>query len=290
MSTSADINYIGRRGGEPAITDAPAVILAAGAGSRIRAANGDRPKPLTRILGQTLIERALLTCRAAGIESIYVIVGHEKNQVSAHVDLLARRHAVDIRVIENPEWEEGNGTSVLAAAPYVDGLFFLLMADHLFDPEIITALKQAPRDTDTTLLAVDRRIGNVFDLADATKVNLRGNFIVSIDKELDDYDAVDTGIFYCDPELFSALRLAQRRGDGSLSGGMRELSQRNLARVVDIGDRFWIDVDTPECLAEAKKRIIRLMPKSASDGPIAGRLNPCFGKREVNSSSNLDTR
>jgi choline kinase/phosphatidylglycerophosphate synthase len=256
-----------------AIEDVPAVILAAGAGSRIQSGNGGRPKPLTRFLGLTLIERTILSCRAAGINSFYVVVGHEKERVSAHAALLADRYDLDVQVIENSWWEEGIGTSALAAAPYVDGPFFLLMADHLFDPAIITTLWEAPRAAETSLLAVDRRTANVFDLDDATKVGINGDAIVAIDDDLDDYHAIDTGVFLCDPALFSALRLAQRRGDGSISGGMRELSQRGLAGAVDIGDRFWINVDTTASLAEARKRVVSRMPKGALDGPIAGRLN-----------------
>ena len=42
-----------------AAEDVPAVILAAGSGTRISAGNGGRPKPLTRFLGMTLLERAV---------------------------------------------------------------------------------------------------------------------------------------------------------------------------------------------------------------------------------------
>ena len=261
------------------VDDIPAVILAAGSGSRISAGNGGRPKPLTRFLGMTLIERAVLSCRAGGVRTVYVVVGHAKDEVSAHLELLAERHDFDIRVVENPWWEEGNGTSALAAAPYIDGPFFLVMADHVFDPEIMLVLRESSRAAETTLLAVDKRVRNVFDIDDATKVELRDGVLVSIDKELGRYDAIDTGIFLCDPALFSALRIAQRRGVGSLSGGMRELIGRGLARGVDIGDRFWIDVDTRESLTEARKRVIAQMPKGSADGPVSRLLNRPVSRR-----------
>ena len=262
-----------------AVENVPAVILAAGSGTRISAGNGGRPKPLTRFLGMTLIERAVLSCRAAGVETVYVVVGFAKDEVSAHVERLVAKHDFDVRVIDNPWWEEGNGTSALAAAPHIDGPFFLMMADHLFDPTIISLLREAPRDAETSLLAVDKRVRSVFDIDDATKVELDGDSLVSIHKELGAYDAIDTGIFLCDPSLFSALRLAQHRGEGSLSGGMRQLIQRGLAGSVDIGDKFWIDVDTPESLGEARKRVLARMPKGSMDGPIARRLNRPISRR-----------
>ncbi len=262
-----------------AIEQVPAVVLAAGSGSRISAGNGGRPKPLTRFLGMTLIERAVLSCRTAGIRTVYVVVGYAGEEVAAHVQHLARHHDFDVRVIENPWWEEGNGTSALAAAPFIDGPFFLMMADHLFDPTILTELCLTARAPESTLLAIDRRIGMVFDLDDATKVATENGAITSIDKELARFDAIDTGIFLCDPALFSALRPARKRGDGSLSAGIRELAQRGLAGTVDIGDRFWIDVDTPASLTEARKRVLARMPKGSSDGPVARRLNRPISRR-----------
>ena len=56
----------------------PAVILAAGEGRRLR---GVKPKPLTKLLGLTLLERALLTCKEAGIKKFYVVVGYKKREV-----------------------------------------------------------------------------------------------------------------------------------------------------------------------------------------------------------------
>ena len=51
------------------ITDTmpPAVILAAGEGNRLNGVNGGAPKPLTPVLGLTLLERAILSCKKVGV-------------------------------------------------------------------------------------------------------------------------------------------------------------------------------------------------------------------------------
>ncbi len=53
-----------------------ALILAAGLGSRLRPQT-KTPKPLTRVLGLTLAERAVCTLLDAGIRRLIVTLGHE---------------------------------------------------------------------------------------------------------------------------------------------------------------------------------------------------------------------
>jgi choline kinase len=181
-----------------------------------------------------------------------------------HLAELAARHKLCLHGVDNPHWQEGNGTSALAAAPYLDGPFLLLMCDHVFDPAILQELCTAGRHTEACLLAVDRRIEAVFDLADATKVQLRGQAITAIGKELTHFDAIDTGLFVCQPMVFKALAQARADGDGSLTGGMRRLIDEQRLRAVDIGNRFWCDIDTPQSL-EYAERIL-----------LAGQTNACL--------------
>ena len=57
-----------------------AVILAAGAGTRMA---GSQPKPLTKVLGLTLLERVILTLRDAGIERFRVVVSENRAPIEA---------------------------------------------------------------------------------------------------------------------------------------------------------------------------------------------------------------
>ncbi len=257
----------------------PAVILAAGQGSRLQSRRAKVPKPMVKLLGLSLLERAVLSCREAGVTEFYVVVGYDREAVIEHIEELRRRHGVMIHVVENPDWEEGNGTSALAAAPYINGSFLLTMCDHLFDPDIPRLLMEADDGTDTCLLAVDRRVDQVFDLDDATKVRLNGRRVEAIGKELVSFDAIDTGIFLCRPILFDALAEARAKGDGSLTGGIRELSRIGKIRAVDIGDRFWQDVDTPESLDDAKRRLLARLAKPRGDGWISRHVNRPLSRR-----------
>ena len=51
------------------------VILAAGRGSRLNGGNGDMPKCLVTVGGETLLSRNIRILRAAGIDDIVIVVG-----------------------------------------------------------------------------------------------------------------------------------------------------------------------------------------------------------------------
>ena len=227
----------------------PAVILAAGEGLRLRDEDAPLPKPMTHLLGMSLLERTMVTCREAGVEQFFVIVGFMKDVLMEHIQTLGEKHGLEVKAVENPNWELGNGTSASACAPHIKGPFFIMMCDHLFEPPILEHLVAADDGTEACYLAVDRRIDTLFYIDDGTKVQIDGNIIKDIDKGLQDFNAIDTGFFLCRPFLFSALEGARKQKDYSLSGGIRQLIAGSRMRGVDVSGCFWHDVDTPEALA-----------------------------------------
>jgi len=238
----------------------PAVILAAGEGSRLNG-SGDLPKPMAMLDGQSLLERALLTGRDAGVRDFSVVAGYRREEIEAHARALAARHALNIQVVANDNWREGNGTSALACAPRIDGPFFIMMCDHLLDSQIFKKLVSSATDPSFCYLAVDKRIDRVYDPEDATWVNLEGDLIIDIGKHLNDYNGIDTGLFLCRPFFFAALQNARAQGDASLSGGVRMLTSMKKMKGVNIGEYFWLDVDTPESLRHGEEMLPALTKK-----------------------------
>lgn len=234
-----------------------AVILAAGRGERLQGAVGGGSKPLTPLLGITLLERALLACQGAGVVDCYIVVGFQRERLESYAVLLSQRYHMRIHTVPNPDWERGNGTSAGIMASHLHHPFLLLMCDHVFDPTILTSLIDAGQKTEASLLAVDYRIDQIFDLDDATKVQIDGPNITAIGKELSSYNAIDTGLFFCQPSLFKALKHAAATGDASLSGGIRHLILARTMQGMPIGNRFWMDIDTNTSLLEAEHQLLK---------------------------------
>jgi choline kinase len=129
------------------------------------------------------------------------------------------------------------------------------MADHLFEAQILLNLLSTPLPSGHCRLAVDFHTKRIPDLADATKVAVRDGQVTDIGKEIENYNAIDTGIFFCSPGIFDALETSISKGEESLSDGIRELAHRQCMEAMSIGDLFWQDVDDEASRMQAEKRL-----------------------------------
>lgn len=231
-----------------------AVILAAGRGSRL-VGGQSAPKPLKPVAGVPLLVRILQTLASQGVREALVVVGWNGNEIRKAL----AGHAIpglDVDFVDNPHWERSNGVSLLQAERFVRGDCLLSMADHLFAPELVRRLLDAQLPEGHCALGVDYDIERCFDLDDATKVLVEGARIGRIGKELEDYNAIDTGVFRITSALLDVLgELYRQRGDASLSDGVRALAAEGCFHAVDVGDARWIDVDTPDAHARAEAMV-----------------------------------
>jgi choline kinase len=241
-----------------------AVILMAGEGSRLRDSDKTLLKPVASVLGRPLISYTLDALVCARIERVHLVVGYEMERMIAQVEQLIPS-GVTTSFIENRDWRKQNGISVLAAAGHVDTPFLLTMSDHIFDNAIIDRLLDN-FDPGLLNIAVDRKLDSIFDLDDAMKVQTHRNSVTGIGKNLQHYDAIDTGLFVCSPQIFDYLERAKSessRNDCSLAEGVRLMAGDNKVRAIDIGDAWWQDVDTQQMLQAAEKQIAARMQAAA---------------------------
>ena len=247
-----------------------AVIIAAGEGNRMSRLFS--PKPLTPLLGLRLIERILLVAKLAGINDFKIVVGYKAAVIQQAIGD-GRKYGVRIKYIENPEWEKGNGVSVLKAKNHVNGKFLLLMSDHLFDEQILERLVTADVKPGHCVLCVDRNLsGNHSDIEDATKVYCEDDYVKQIDKSLKNFNAIDTGLFLCTPAIFDALEQSVKNGQYSLSAGSQILAEQGKLANLEVTGSFWIDVDDESALQKTKQSLIQQLFKP-TDGPISRNVN-----------------
>ncbi len=237
-------------GGAAAGAHDSAVILAAGAGSRLA---GVAPvKPLVPVGGRPILLRVLDSLASAGIRAATIVIGNCAPAVEAAI-----APAAPIAVVfrHNPDWAVApQGLSLLAARDRIAPGTLLLMGDHLVSPRLVRVLLAA--QAAPVVLAVDRQLGNpMVDEADVTRVRTLGRGarrpILAIGKELLVYDAHDTGAFRIGPELVAVLEADPGL---SLSQAVARLAARGMAEAVDSDGAPWLDVDDPRALAIAEAR------------------------------------
>jgi CDP-L-myo-inositol myo-inositolphosphotransferase len=247
-----------------------ALIIAAGRGSRLTNLLNGKPKPLLPLLGLSLIERVILTAKEAGILEFLVVIGYKGKEIKEKLGN-GERYGVNITYIENKEWEKGNGISVLKAKGLKED-FFLLMADHIIESKTLKRLKRQRKQKEDCILVIDREVKNYLDEKEATKVKTEETKIVDIGKRIHDYNAFDCGIFLLSPSFFKALEESIRKGDDSVSGGVRIQAQKGKMKFLDIKGDFWIDIDTEEQYKICEKMLLKGLTKP-TDGPVSKYIN-----------------
>src|SRR5690606_16135939 len=189
-----------------------AVILAAGRGSRLQAASAC--KPLTPLLGTTLLERNVRLAQAAGARRIIIVTGYRHDDIARWKEGLPVRLRERVVLVPNPDWASTeNGRSLAQARNFVSDPFLLLMADHVYSAELLNQLVQCDA-AEGAVLAVDRRLERAsIDAQDATKVQLDGERISALSKDLFRADAYDTGAFLCSSAILTRLDAVSEGGD-----------------------------------------------------------------------------
>src|ERR687896_1806630 len=85
-----------------------AVVLSAGESSRM-----GRPKALLSIGGQTFIERIVAVLKQAGLEKIFVVLGHNAGSMAQKIAHLP------VSVLVNPDYPKGQLSSLQVAVRHL---------------------------------------------------------------------------------------------------------------------------------------------------------------------------
>lgn len=230
---------------------ADALIIAAGKGSRLN--HNYLPKPLVPVQSMRLIEHIILGAKDAKIFDFTIVVGYKADLIRMELGS-GEKYGVNIEYIFNPDWEKGNGISVYAAKDNFKDNFVLLMGDHIFDTAILQKLLHSGVNNQDSVLCIDSNLnGKHINLEDASKVCTENAKIRRIGKNLENFNAIDSGIFYYSSLIFRALETSIACGDDTLGGGNQVLSDWGKLKYMDITQHYWIDVDDPRDLQVAEE-------------------------------------
>jgi MurNAc alpha-1-phosphate uridylyltransferase len=124
-----------------------AMILAAGLGRRMRPLTATRPKPLVEVAGATLLDRAIATLAAGGVQDAVVNVHYMADRIEAH--LAARDHGMAIRISDERRQLLETGGGIVKALPLIGtDPFLAINADNIWVDGPIGAVELLGRHWD----------------------------------------------------------------------------------------------------------------------------------------------
>jgi len=239
------------------------MVLAAGAGRRLRPDTDFLPKALLPVDGETtILDIALRNLAAVGLTEVAVVVGYAAGAVADRVIELEKRHGVTLELVYNDRAEEWNNAySLWLAREHFSRGALLVNGDTVHPVSVEQALlAAAERDGQPDLvLAID----DVKQLADEEmKVVLdeRG-LLARISKQMDprQADGEYIGVTLISPaaaiSLADALEATWRRDPGLYyEDGYQELADRGgEIGAVPIGAVDWVEVDDHRDLMRARE-------------------------------------
>jgi choline kinase len=236
------------------------MVLAAGAGRRLKPDTDALPKALLPVAGTTtILDIALRNLAAAGLAEITVVVGHAAQAVADQVPALERAHGVTLTLVLNPRASEWNNAYSLWLARDHFARGALLVNGDTVHPASVEKTLLAARGAAGVILAID----NVKPLGEEEmKVALdQRGLLAKISKRLDpaQADGEYIGATLIEPAaagpLAQALEATWRR-DPSLyyEDGYQELADRGgEVAVAPIGAVDWVEVDDHADLRRARE-------------------------------------
>ncbi len=232
------------------------MVMAAGLGTRMRPLTDDKPKPLVKVAGKTLIDHALDKLVQAGVTMAVVNVHYMAQMVQDH---LSKRHDIEIVFSEESDALLGTGGGVVKALPHFKNEpFFIMNSDTVWVEGIGHALDRMiarwnPDTMDALLLMAAMVTALGFEGPGDFNMDADGHLARVTERKLSPF--AYPGVQIVHPRIFEAAKETSfsmnRMWDIAIEKG----------RLFGIRlDGVWMHVGTPEAVREAEAFLADLPP------------------------------
>ena len=233
--------------------DMKAVVLCAGAGTRLRPLTFSRPKHLLPVAGRPLLGIALDTIIAAGIKQIALVVGHQAEAVQGFVgDGSAWGAEVSYITQEQPL---GLGHAVNCAREYVgDCPFVVFLGDNLLEAGIGDFVASFRADEPEAALMV-RPVDDPRQYGVA-EIRADGNVERVVEKPAEPKtNLAIVGVYAFNSSIFEAIDNIQpsARGEYEITDAIQWLVDSGRPVSTTVLEGFWEDTGAPDALLRANR-------------------------------------
>ncbi|MFE0643606.1 sugar phosphate nucleotidyltransferase [Streptomyces sp. NPDC058877] len=237
------------------------LVLAAGAGRRLRPYTDTLPKALVPVDGDTtVLDLTLKNFAEIGLTEVAIVVGYRKEAVYDRKEALEAKYGLKLTLVDNDKAEEWNNAySLWCAREVLKRGVILANGDTVHPVSVEKTLLAARGNGQKIILALD----TVKNLADEEMkvITAEGKGVQRITKLMD--PATATGEYIgvtlieaeAAEELADALKATfERDPDLYYEDGYQELVNRGFTvDVAPIGDVKWVEIDNHDDLAKGRE-------------------------------------
>ena len=229
-----------------------AIILAGGKATRLRPHTENTQKCLLEVSGHTVLDYQLSALEKCNVTDIAIVTGYCAEKIHAHMS----KKKQPVTFIDNREYEETNNAyGLLLARSFVEHDpegFLVINSDLIFEPNMLKLLIDS--DSRDGML-----IERTYDLAsDMVKVEMEGKQIREMRKDL---PAERVSAQALGPVKFSQAGgkayldfIAEERKNW-LFYTISDYAKEHTFHGIENSGYLWAEIDTPEDLEEARKKI-----------------------------------
>lgn len=222
-----------------------AVILAAGKSIRTYPLTLERPKPLLKIAGKTILEHnldALMNIKNK-LKEILIVVGYKKEMIEKYFG--NNHNGLNLKYIEQKE-QLGTGHALMMASSHIKDSFILLMGDNIYSgKDVIECVRHknsiltARVDNPENYGIIAEKDGILMDIVEKPK-----NFVSNL---------ISTASYVFDKKFLSYLDKIGKteRNEIEITDAIRLYSKKNKIKCVK--STLWIPIGCPSDLLEADK-------------------------------------
>jgi choline kinase len=237
------------------------LVLAAGAGRRLRPYTDTLPKALVPVDGETtILDGTLKNFAEIGLTEVAIVVGYRKEAVYDRKEALEAKYGLTITLVDNDKAEEWNNAySLWCAREVLKRGVILANGDTVHPVSVEKTLLAARGDGKKIILALD----TVKTLADEEMkvITAEGKGVRRITKLMDPATATGEyiGVTLIEPEAAEALADAlkatfERDPDLYYEDGYQKLVDDGFTiDVAPIGDVKWVEIDNHDDLAKGRE-------------------------------------
>lgn len=236
------------------MTDAPAtaMVLAAGLGKRMRPITERIPKPLVRVAGKTLLDRALDALADAGVERAVVNVHHFAEQIVDHV---SHRQVPAVLISDEADALLDSAGGIVKALPVLGNRpFYVLNADTFWIDGGEPNLRRLALEWDGSRMDILLMLA---DPAHATGHTGSTDFLLDADGRISRSAGAPDGLIYAGAAIVHPRIFAEARVEPASLNRFFDsaAAQGRLFGMAMQG--HWITVGTPDAIEPAAGALAR---------------------------------